>query len=168
MQLPVGTIISYAGQQSTLNTPALNGWLLCDGSAVATTQYGKLYQAIGSAYGSSDGYFNLPDLRGVFLRGIDTTGVVDPDYQQRSSPVANENTTVGAVVGSRQADQVRNHQHNWNDYFARITHNGNDVTVQVASGEGNQQPTQPTTNTDGGGNETRPYNVYVYYLIYAG
>jgi len=42
-------------------------WHLCDGSALAISQYPALYQLIGTTYGG-DGIntFNLPDLRGRF------------------------------------------------------------------------------------------------------
>ena len=41
------------------------GWLLCNGAAVSRTSYSKLFNLIGTTYGSGDGSttFNLPDLR---------------------------------------------------------------------------------------------------------
>ena len=57
-----------------------NGWLLCDGQAVSRETYSDLFTAIGTTYGSGDGSstFNLPDCRGLFLKGkegTDTLGV---------------------------------------------------------------------------------------------
>jgi hypothetical protein len=61
----VGTISAYGG-----NT-APTGWLLCDGTAVSQTTYADLFAVIGCNFGCSGGNFNLPDLRGRFLRGRD-------------------------------------------------------------------------------------------------
>ena len=62
--VPAGALMYYA----TTNIPS--GWLFCDGSAVTRATYASLYSAIGTTYGSGDGSttFNLPDLRGQFIR----------------------------------------------------------------------------------------------------
>jgi microcystin-dependent protein len=171
MKMPAGTVIAYLGSDANLNNLNTHGWLNCDGSSLSTTQYGELWNAIGNNYGSSGpGSFNLPDLRGMFLRGIDPKGTVDPDAQARTSPVPGNTSVVGPTVGSRQAQQLLNHQHNWDSNFGQITSDGSDLNVQLAqnSPTGPDQGRQPTTNVDGGGNETRPINMYAYYLIYAG
>lgn len=51
-----GEIKTFAG------TKIPNGWLLCDGSDVSRNQYKKLFEAIGTEYGSGDGVstFTLP------------------------------------------------------------------------------------------------------------
>lgn len=61
-----GMIAPFAGPADKI--PA--GWLLCDGSAVSRSEYIHLYNAIGVCWGEGDGSttFNLPDLRGMFLR----------------------------------------------------------------------------------------------------
>ena len=65
---PVGTIISY----STSTVP--NGYLECNGQAVSRTEYKALFEKIGTTYGAGDGSttFNVPDLRGEFIRGAGT------------------------------------------------------------------------------------------------
>ena len=47
------------------------GFLYCDGREVSRTTYNELFNRVGTIYGSGDGSttFNLPDLRGQFLRG---------------------------------------------------------------------------------------------------
>ncbi|MGR3484072.1 MAG: phage tail protein, partial [Paracoccaceae bacterium] len=57
-----------------------DGWLVCDGAAVSRAAYAALYAAIGTTYGAGDGSttFDLPDLRGEFLRGLDGGRGVDP------------------------------------------------------------------------------------------
>ncbi|MGR2681047.1 phage tail protein [Chromobacterium haemolyticum] len=49
------------------------GWLKCDGSPASRSTYPGLFAAIGTTYGAGDGVttFNLPDLRGEFIRGWD-------------------------------------------------------------------------------------------------
>lgn len=54
---------------------AQTGWLVCDGSAISRTIYSSLFQTIGTTYGSGDGSttFNIPDYRGRFKIGTNTT-----------------------------------------------------------------------------------------------
>ena len=73
--IPVGSIQHFA------MATAPNGWITCDGSAVSrTVKYNGLYAVISSTYGDGDGSttFNLPDLRGKFIRVYDSSGLVDP------------------------------------------------------------------------------------------
>lgn len=59
------------------------GWLKANGAAVSRTSYACLYAAIGTRFGSGDGKttFNLPDLRGEFLRAYDEGRGVDDGRQ---------------------------------------------------------------------------------------
>ena len=86
--LPVGTIITSA----RATTP--DGFLLCNGAAISRTAYADLFSAIGTAYGAGDGSssFNIPDLRGEFIRGADNGRGVDG----------------GRALGSAQGDAIRN------------------------------------------------------------
>ncbi len=72
------------------------GWLECDGTAVSRTTYANLFAAIGTTFGIGDGTttFNLPDLRGEFIRGWDHGRGVDP--------------TSGRTLGSYEADALQN------------------------------------------------------------
>ncbi len=99
---PPGTVISFAGA----NAPA--GYLVCDGSTVSSTTYPELYAAIGTLWGGDATNFNLPDLRGQFLRGQDDGAGVDPDAADR---VDSDGNTVGDVVGSYQEDTFQDHAH---------------------------------------------------------
>jgi microcystin-dependent protein len=85
-----GTVLPYAGELVLIaGTPAPSaptGYLFCDGSAVSRSTYASLFSAISTNWGSGDGSttFNIPDLRGEFLRGLDTTEGNDPDYATRT------------------------------------------------------------------------------------
>ena len=65
---PVGVILPFGG------TTAPSGYLMCTGQAVSRTTYAALFAVIGTSFGSGDGSttFNVPDLRGEFLRGAGT------------------------------------------------------------------------------------------------
>ena len=65
---PVGSIQAYGG------TTVPFGWLLCQGQAVSRATYAELFGVIGTSFGTGDGSttFNIPDLRGEFLRGAGT------------------------------------------------------------------------------------------------
>ncbi|WP_427773639.1 phage tail protein [Comamonas thiooxydans] len=70
-----------------------SGWLECNGAAISRATYGTLFASIGTNYGAGDGAttFNLPDLRGEFLRGADRGRGVD----------------AGRAIGSAQGDAIR-------------------------------------------------------------
>lgn len=73
--IPVGSIMPYGG------LVAPSGWLLGDGEEYerAAAAYSDLFAVIGTRYGSRHpDYFNVPDTRGVFLRGY--VGIADSDF----------------------------------------------------------------------------------------
>lgn len=55
------------------------GWVKANGAAVSRALYANLFAAIGTTFGAGDGEntFNLPDLRGEFLRGWDDGRGID-------------------------------------------------------------------------------------------
>ncbi|HEX5015996.1 MAG TPA: phage tail protein [Actinomycetes bacterium] len=65
--LPVGTMMMYG---STV-APA-GRWRVCDGSALSTTAFPKLFAVLQYAYGGSGSTFNLPDLRHRVPIGVDS------------------------------------------------------------------------------------------------
>ena len=102
---PAGMVSPFAGSAEFVPT----GWLLCDGSEVSRTEYANLYNVIGVSWGAGDGSttFNLPDMRGMFLRGVSGDSGNDPDADERL--VLNDNGgNTGNNVGSYQGDAIRN------------------------------------------------------------
>lgn len=152
--MPAGAVVSYAG------TSAPDGWLMCDGSAVSRATYATLFAAIGTAHGSGDGSttFNLPDYRGRFLRGVDGAAGNDPDKASRTAMATGGNT--GNNVGSVQADELKSHTHETN--VLQDTTGGTQYSAVFNSGDANGAEfiTDAT-----GGNETRPKNAYVHFII---
>ena len=79
----VGFVLPYYGET------APPGTLACDGSEISRTVYDELFQVLGTKAGAGDGSttFNLPDLRGQFVRGTGGNA---------------------AALGERQGDAIRN------------------------------------------------------------
>ena len=159
--LPAGVIVPYGG---VYPTPA--GWIGCTGLSLNRADYPELFAAIGTAYGApSATEFRVPDLRGRFLRGTDEFfGLAnpagrDPDAGSRTEMAAGGNT--GNAVGSIQDDEFESHQHQIAIKFPG-----------TAAGSNNAQGADAYDGTSGsgvtGGNETRPKNIYVNFIIWAG
>jgi len=49
------------------------GWLICNGGSYSATTYSALFGAIGTTYGGSGGFFNVPDFRSKVSRGLGPT-----------------------------------------------------------------------------------------------
>lgn len=90
-QSPTGKIAAFA------RTSAPAGWLKANGAAVSRTAYADLFAAMGVTFGAGDGFttFNLPDLRGEFIRGLDDGRGVDSSR----------------AMGSAQASALGTHNH---------------------------------------------------------
>lgn len=70
---PPGTIVFHCG------STAPSGYLKANGAQISRTTYSSLFAAIGVTFGFGDGSttFNLPDLRGEFVRGWDDSRGID-------------------------------------------------------------------------------------------
>lgn len=176
--LPVGTIIAWGGQAASV--PA--GWKLCNGQAVSKAAYPALFMAIGTSWGT-DGVdkFNLPDLRGRFLRGVDGGAKRDPDEKTRKASNPGGNTTGAGTV---QDDSLQNHTHDQKPHQHYAHYHINNVLIvqggsidhlasskfsdyggveSVAKLEG--AATYGTRSKLKRGEETRPKNAAVNFII---
>lgn len=74
------------------------GYLECNGQAVSRTTYALLFAKIGTTYGAGNGSttFNLPDLRGEFVRGWDNGRGIDAGRTIGSSQAA---TAIAESIG---------------------------------------------------------------------
>lgn len=156
--VPTGSVFAMA----TSTVPS--GYLECDGSAVSRSTYSALFAVTSTTYGSGDGSttFNLPDLRGEFVRGWDNGRGVDS----------------GRNIGTSQADATAKnglaltdpgHEHNLKaSQFSGV---GNLRNTDVVGSSVNlvNQAAETTTETTGitlsGDSETRPRNVAMMYVI---
>jgi len=185
--VPVGTIISFAAGA----TKVPEGWLLCDGSEYDGTnaQYEQLYTVIANTWGGTGTNFNVPDLRGYFLRGVDDAAGNDDDAASRTALIAGGAT--GDNVGSYQLDGVGDHKHtysgstssggshshNVNAYYGGgVVSSGSDVVIYnpdgssagyagYTSADGDHAHSFSGTTAVNAGDETRPKNAYVLYII---
>lgn len=149
-----GAIETFAG-----NTKPLGGYLLCNGAEVLRVQYPKLFKAIGTVYGSGDGSttFNIPDLRGQFVRGWDNGAGVD----------------AGRTFGSLQGDAFESHKHNFTDYASVVRTQvitdtgggGGNLDINILPGGGTAYASNSEMTFAGGANETRPTNVAMNFYI---
>lgn len=101
---PPGLIVSYAGSVSAVDAPS--GWLLCDGRSVMRSSYSKLFEKIGTTYGSiNDKSFNLPNLKGRVVMGYcDTTSTTS------LTSVSGANLTTETIVSVGSVGGEFNHQ----------------------------------------------------------
>lgn len=137
----VGIVKAFAG------FGAPQGYLSCNGAAVSRSTYSYLFSIIGTTYGVGDGSttFNLPDLRGEFIRGMDNGRGID----------------TGRVLGSSQSDLIKSHSHTI------------ETSSQSAVGSSSKNPNAggaagAEDTTSFGGAETRPRNIAMNYIIYHG
>ena len=94
----VGAVVAFA------MPTAPSGWLACDGRAIDLTlpenaRFEPLFARIQTTHGPGNGNgrsFNLPDLRGQFVRGCNATDA-GPDPNR--------------VFGSSQRDEMQSHTH---------------------------------------------------------
>jgi microcystin-dependent protein len=145
---------------------APSGWLAANGSAVSRTTYSDLFAAIGTTYGSGNGSstFNLPDLRGYFVRGAGT----------------NTDGTASGAFGVKQTDEIKSHSHfiansdtttasgtdqiSSTNYLAREGLNPEGTTLAYKLKGTSTTPTTGKTSSTGS-TETRPNNIAMLYCI---
>jgi len=139
--VPTGAFMPFA------MTTAPTGWLKANGAAISRTGiYADLFAAIGTTFGVGDGSstFNLPDLRGQFIRSWADDGTV---YDS------------GRTFGTTQADDFKSHTHSM--FVHPATGSGGNTNParfdNLGLGSFNTQAT--------GGTETRPRNIALLYCI---
>ncbi|MHA6572758.1 phage tail-collar fiber domain-containing protein [Pseudomonas yamanorum] len=160
--VPAGAIVAFA-----MSVPP-TGYLKANGAAVSRVAFAALFAQISTYYGMGDGAttFNLPDLRGVFVRGLDEGRGLDP----------------GRVFGTFQGSQNAAHSHSASsDVQGAHSHGMYPIALNIASGQGGghysvgASPTAvgPTAGAHNhtitvdasGGNESRPVSVAMIYCI---
>jgi len=108
--VPVGTVITYYG------TKAPEGYLTCDGMGFSATLYPGLYAVLGKA--------TTPDMRGLFVRGYDPAGGVDPGGAGRGLGSAQEDAMQNIVgeMGATQTDSTSSGGAPINGPFRKVSH----------------------------------------------
>ena len=139
--IPTGQIIHVA------TSSAPTGYLKCNGAAISRTTYAALFTAIGTVFGVGNGSttFNVPDLRGEFIRGWDDARGVDS----------------GRSFGSFQDHQFQNHLHGVCNTASDNLNAGTFVKTFFYLDYTSTSSTFPSQNAGSGnaGAETRPRNI---------
>lgn len=170
--VPSGCVSSFA------MASAPTGWIVCDGSAISRTTYSVLFSAISTTWGAGNGSttFNIPDLRGSFLRGTGSHG---------TQQMADTNPYAGPAVGAFEADDegghthtgpshthAYNHQHSIpfghtsnpsNSRLGSSNHNAANFWINNFSGNTGSGGTGASGST--GGDESRPFNAGIQWCI---
>ena len=154
------SLVAEVSAFASANPPA--GWLRCNGAAVSRTTYAALFAAIGTRFGAGNGgtTFNVPDLRGEFVRGLDEGRGIDS----------------GRALGTVQVDSLRSHDHGLKTQvgvfgygelvlkdFSEPGHPWYEQPSGVANDEASAGYRVATFAT--GGAETRPRNVSLLFCI---
>ena len=163
---PAGQVATYAMNSCP------TGWIPADGSAVSRSTYSVLFSNIGTTWGIGNGSttFNVPDLRGMFVRGTGTNAT------------GSSTGAAGPSVGTYAADTYLNHNHTATSTDAGHTHTYNGFSTGNIAGAGSSYtlPNAYSSGTTGtgfasitttvatsttGGTETKPKNYGVLYCI---
>ena len=165
--VPTGSVFCMA----VVSIPS--GYLECNGNAVSRSTYSALFAVIGTAYGSGNGSstFNLPDLRGEFIRGVDRGRGVDSG-RNIATPQGSQNAQHNHSASSTSSVTDPGHKHNLNFNMGSIISSGGAFGLKD-SGNADRMFTATTgisvsTSTsigNQGGNESRPRNVAMMYII---
>ena len=175
--VPTGSVHMMA------TTTVPGGYLECDGSAVSRTTHSALYGIIGTAWGAGDGSstFNVPDLRGEFVRGW---------ASDRRSDGVDPSSDSGRNFSSSQGDQNKQHNHPGSTatsdvddpgHFHSVSSNNSDSGAGNTFNDNSNLQNQRTLNTNSketgitvdtsvsvandGGSEARPRNIAMMYVI---
>lgn len=192
----IGEVRAFAGPQAAIP----GQWYECYGEAVDRTQFASLFAVIGTTWGIGDGSttFNLPDLRGRTLFGVDDMGGTPAG--RITSGVAGFPGSLGSSGGSQFLQQ---HNHAVNDpththaltdpghnhgtteatqFLVFLGSGGNSNVVSGSTFGGNTNTAVDTTGVTmaaaatgitlavagGGQSQNVPPGAIVYYIIYAG
>lgn len=160
--VPPGAVLSFAAATA----PA--GYLKANGAAVSRATFSALFEVIGTTFGAGDGIntFNLPDLRGEFIRGWDDQRGLD----------------AGRGFGTGQTGQNASHSHSaTSDVKGEHSHGMWPLALNISTSQGaghysvgaslgantsvaGAHSHTITVNPDGG-NEARPHNVALLHCI---
>jgi len=153
-----GSIVAY-----TANTVP-SGYLECNGAAVSRTDFSALFAIISDDFGPGNGSstFNLPDLRGEFIRGWDHGAGNDPDVLTRTD---RGDGVTDDRIGTKQPSALESHTHTLPDISFQVE-SGSGLSDTGGSQRGNINMNTLTLGSTGDGTgETRPRNVYMMYII---
>ncbi|WP_380788775.1 phage tail protein [Sphingomonas sp. R86521] len=142
-------------------------WLFCDGTSQSQTALPDLYGAIGSTWGSGsgDGAFSLPNMQGIFVRGVSPGINALANFQTYSTGLPNNNQFQAATAGDHFHNVPNVPGSDTSYYNITGSHYGWDQQTQTSYSAGAHTHQCGKGNGSGGDAETRPPNVYVDFGI---
>ena len=175
--MPAGSVFCRAA--SVVPT----GYLECNGAAVSRATYSALFGIIGVQYGAGNGSttFNLPDLRGEFVRGFDHGRGVDNNRSMASSQAAANHAHTHSVSGTTSHKSLTGNVSKISETFEVSGTTAGVFAKQSASGQ--RTPITSdfsgagqfsidvshshtySANTNSVGIEARPRNIAMMYII---
>ena len=171
--VPVGSVFTFA------SATVPSGFLECNGAAISRSTYATLFAIIGTTHGTGDGSstFNLPDLRGQFVRGwANTKTGTGDDGRQFASSQSDQNlshnhslSTVSLTGGIRKISEGFLAGGSATGVFTKTSDGNNSITGASSTSpvggvdfDGTHSHTIPSS---GGGDEARPKNLALMYII---
>ncbi|UOX33119.1 hypothetical protein LXD69_13860 [Flavobacterium sediminilitoris] len=159
-EFPVGSIItsildwnSFSQITENVSSSAWDAskskWAPADGRTISTSKYTR-----------KTGRSNTPDLRGVFLRGLNQ---FDPFYTNQVSEQQKDVDGQNRVAGDFQKDIFESHFHTTEKLT--LGHRNHGYPASEDLDPGNWAGYLQLKTDSKGGSETRPKNVTVYYYV---
>tara|TARA_A100001515_G_scaffold116870_1_gene98734 strand:- start:135 stop:1274 length:1140 start_codon:yes stop_codon:yes gene_type:complete len=162
------------------------GYLECNGAAVSRTTYAALFAFIGTSYGAGNGSstFNLPDLRGEFIRGFDNGRGVDSGRSVASSQGSQNDSHNHSVSITTSTTSLTGTITKISETYASGGGGATGVFTKGSSASASNTPSRVDSSPAGsvsmdashnhsvsgntanqGGNESRPRNIAMMYII---
>ena len=164
--VPTGSV----HQMATTVVPA--GYLKCNGAAISRTTYADLFAVIGTTWGAGDGSttFNVPELRGEFVRGWDDGRGIDSG---RSFASSQSSRNLAHTHGATSTVNDPGHNHSYRRHAEVERDGGNrdtadddrENTANVNTSNATTGITVSTNIASSGGADARPRNIALMYVI---
>ncbi|QIG66677.1 tail collar domain-containing protein [Rhizobium phage RHph_TM16] len=150
------------------------GYLKCNGAAYSRTAYSALFAAIGTTYGVGDGSttFNVPELRGEFIRCLDDGRGIDASRALASAQGSQNLSHAHSISDPGHAHSIADggHQHYFgasyigsgigsNGGYVNASNNNGALTGVSGTGIGIYGAGTGISIVANGGSEARPRNI---------
>jgi len=158
-EIAIGSVMMFP----SLTIP--QGWIECNGQSLSKTTYPELWAIIGYTYGGNPDVdvdkFSVPDLRGLFVRGLDRKR---DDEAQNVYDANRRDATAGRAIGNVQGDTFKSHTHTVDklggNYETAYSYSSIPFDPKHVLSYGGTSETLAT-----GDAETRPKNMALIYCI---
>jgi microcystin-dependent protein len=107
---PVGMISIHAGSS------APTGWLLCDGTSHGSATYPSLFGVVGYTFGGSGASFNVPNLKGKVVVGIDAAQAQFDSRGETGGQMTHQHAGSNSGGDGSHSHSTDDHSHNTTDH----------------------------------------------------